>query len=215
MRPGDFVLTPFWTFHDHGNPGGKPVVWLDGLDVPIVNLFNASFSDHHDEETQPLTRRDGDALARYGGGLLPIEHTPRGMSSPMFIYPYDRTREALDTLYRNGPVHPRHGVKMQYVNPASGGYPMPTIAAFIQFLPASFKGQAHRSTDATIFCVAEGRGRTTIGSATFDWGPHDVFVAPSWQPVAHDALEDTVVFSFSDRAAQKALGVWRDDEETA
>src|SRR6266508_1061289 len=193
MRPGDFVLTPFWTFHDHGNPGGKPVIWLDGLDVPIVNLFNASFSDHHEEEPQPLTRRDGDALARYGGGLLPIEHTPRGMSSPMFIYPYDRTREALDTLYRNGPLHPRHGIKMQYVNPATGGYPMPTIAAFIQFLPKTFNGKAHRSTDATIFCVAEGRGRTTIGTASFDWGPHDVFVAPSWQPVSHEALENAVL----------------------
>jgi gentisate 1,2-dioxygenase len=98
MRPGDFVLTPFWTFHDHGNPGGQPVVWLDGLDVPIVNMFDASFADHHDEEMQPVTRRDGDALARYGGGLLPIEHTPRGMSSPMFSYPYGRTREVLDTL---------------------------------------------------------------------------------------------------------------------
>src|SRR6266480_2418251 len=64
MRPGDFVLTPYWTFHDHGNPGGTPVIWLDGLDVPIVNMFNASFADHHDEETQPVTRREGDALAR-------------------------------------------------------------------------------------------------------------------------------------------------------
>jgi gentisate 1,2-dioxygenase len=215
MRPGDFVLTPFWTFHDHGNPGAQPVIWLDGLDVPIVNLFNASFADHHDEETQPLTRRDGDALARYGGGLLPIEHTPRGMSSPMFSYPYARTREVLDTLYRNGPVHPRHGVKMQYVNPVTGGYPMPTIAAFIQFFPAGFKGMPHRSTDATIFCVAEGRGRTQVGAASFAWGPHDIFVAPSWQPVSHEAREDAVLFSFSDRAAQKALGVWREEDETA
>ena len=158
MRPGDFVLTPFWTFHDHGNPGGQPVIWLDGLDVPIVNLFDASFADHHDEEMQPLTRREGDALARYGGGLLPIEHTPRGMSSPMFSYPYSRTREVLDTLYRNGPVHPRHGVKMQYVNPATGGYPMPTIAAFIQFLPASFGDLRHLRGAVVAAGVARGAG---------------------------------------------------------
>jgi gentisate 1,2-dioxygenase len=90
---------------------------------------------------------------------------------------------------------------------------MPTIAAFIQFLPASFKGAPRRSTDATVYCVAEGHGRTQVGAASFAWGPHDVFVAPSWQPVSHEALEDAVVFSFSDRAAQKALGVWREDEE--
>jgi gentisate 1,2-dioxygenase len=129
----------------------------------------------------------------------------------MFNYPYARTREVLDTLYRNGPVHPRHGVKMQYVNPITGGYPMPTIAAFIQFFPASFKGTPCRSTDATVFCVAEGRGRTQIGDTSFSWGPHDIFVAPSWQPVSHEAREDAVLFSFSDRAAQKALGVWREE----
>src|SRR5207237_2542688 len=118
--------------------------------------------------------REHDAVARYGGGRLPLEDTPRGLSAPMLSYPHARTREVLETLYRNGPVHPRHGVKMQYVNPATGGYPMPTIAAFIQLLPASFKGQAHRSTDATIYCVAEGRGRTQVGGASFTWRPHDV-----------------------------------------
>lgn len=210
MRPGDFVLTPFWTFHDHGNPGGEPVVWLDGLDVPIVNLFDASFSDHHEEEMQPVTRAEGDALARYGAGLLPLEYTPAGLSAPIFSYPYSRTREALETLYRNGPIHPRHGVKMQYANPATGGYPMPTLAAFIQLLPASFKGATYRSTDATVYCVAEGRGRSQVGPQSFAWGPHDIFVVPSWQPVSHDASEDAVLFSFSDRAAQKALGLWRE-----
>jgi gentisate 1,2-dioxygenase len=117
----------------------------------------------------------------------------------------------LETLYRNGPVHPRHGVKMQYVNPATGGYPMPTIAAFIQLLPEGFKGEAHRSTDATIYCAVEGRGRSQVGDQSFTWGPRDVFVAPSWHPVAHQAQDDAVLFSFSDRAAQKALGLWRDD----
>ena len=28
MHPGDFILTPSWTWHDHGNPGEKPVIWL-------------------------------------------------------------------------------------------------------------------------------------------------------------------------------------------
>jgi len=211
MRPGDFVLTPFWTFHDHGNPGEAPVVWLDGLDVPIVNMFSASFADHHDEEMQPVTRSEGDALARYGGGLLPLEYTPPGMSAPMFSYPYSRTRGVLDTLSRNGPVDRRHGVKMQYVNPATGGYPMPTISAFIQWLPSGFTGEPYRSTDATIYCAVEGHGRSQVGSLSFAWGPRDIFVVPSWLPVSHEARQDAVLFSFSDRAAQKALGLWRED----
>jgi hypothetical protein len=67
-------------------------------------------------------------------------------------------------------VNPAHGIKMQYVNPATGGYPMPTIAAFLQLLPSGFESAPYRSTDATIFCVAEGRGASRIGySAAGHW----------------------------------------------
>src|SRR5882757_7478012 len=65
MKPGDFILTPSWTYHDHGNLGDAPVVWLDGLDIPIVNMFDTSFAEHHPEESQPVARPEGDALARY------------------------------------------------------------------------------------------------------------------------------------------------------
>jgi gentisate 1,2-dioxygenase len=212
MRPGDFVLTPSWTFHDHGNAGTAPVIWLDGLDVPIVNTFDASFDDHHDEDTQPITRPEGDAMARYGHAMLPVEYKTSSLSAPVFTYPYSRSREVLDSLYRNGPVHPVHGVKMQYVNPVTGGYPMPTLAAFLQLLPRAFSGKPYRSTDSTVYCVAEGRGQSRVGDRTLTWGPHDVFVVPSWKPVVHEAHEESVLFSFSDRAAQKALGIWREAE---
>ena len=43
MHPGDFIITPSWTWHDHGNPGAEPVVWMDGLDIRIVELFAAQF----------------------------------------------------------------------------------------------------------------------------------------------------------------------------
>ena len=62
MSPGDFILTPSWTYHDHGNPGDEPTVWLDGLDIPIVNLFDTSFAEHYPGEVQPNTIPDGDSL---------------------------------------------------------------------------------------------------------------------------------------------------------
>ena len=99
---------------------------------------------------------------------------------------------------------------MQHVNPATGGYPMPTIAAFLQLLPSGFESAPYRSTDATIFCVAEGRGASRIGDETLTWGRRDVFVVPSWQPATHAPDGDAVLFSFSDRPAQKALGLWRE-----
>src|SRR5205085_6634789 len=96
------------------------------------------------------------------------------------------------------------------VNPATGGYPMPTIGAFIQFLPLRFATAPYRSTDATVFFVVEGRGSSTIGDTTMAWQARDIFVAPSWSPVSHTADEDVVLFSFSDRPVQKALGLWRE-----
>ena len=210
MEPGDFILTPSWTFHDHGNPGSAPAIWLDGLDVPIVNLFDTSFAEHYPGDTQELSRAEGDSHARYGANLLPLEYEAESLTAPVFNYPYRKSREALDTLYRNGPVHPCHGVKMQYVNPATGGYPMPTIGAFLQLLPSDFSGETYRSTDATIFCVTEGTGESRVGEDTLTWKPHDIFVVPSWCPVSHNSSGEAVLFSFSDRPAQKALGLWRE-----
>jgi gentisate 1,2-dioxygenase len=100
---------------------------------------------------------------------------------------------------------------MQYVNPVTGGYPMPTIGAFLQLLPSGFHGAPYRSSDSTVCCVAEGRGRSRIGKSFFNWTAHDIFVIPSWSAASHEALEDAVLFSFSDRPAQKALGLWREE----
>ena len=211
MQVGDFILTPSWTFHDHGNPGTSPVVWMDVLDVPIVNLLDSSFLEHHPQQVQPVARPEGDARARYGANMLPLDYEPASLSAPVFTYPYSRSRETLEQLHRNGPVDPCHGVKLQYVNPATGGYPMPTIAAFLQLLPKGFSGETYRSTDSTIYNVVDGHGVSRIGGTTFSWGPRDIFVVPSWQKVSHEAHDLAVLFSASDRAVQKALGVWREE----
>jgi gentisate 1,2-dioxygenase len=58
--------------------------------------------------------------------------------------------------------------------------------------------------------VVEGQGKATIGAESFEFGPRDVFVAPSWMPVRFDARAECVLFSFSDRPAQEAIGLWRE-----
>ena len=37
-----------------------------------------------------------------------------------------------------------------------------------------------------------------------------MFVVPSWNAVSHEAGDDAVLFSASDRATQKALGLFRE-----
>jgi gentisate 1,2-dioxygenase len=211
MKFGDFVVNPPWSWHDHGNPGGKPAIWLDVLDLPIVNLLSASFAEHHEASSQPIVRPENDAYARYGANLLPVDYAPQGPGSPIFSYPYARTREVLHDLHRNGPVHACHGVKLRFTNPATGGSPLPAIGTFIQLLPAGFDGAEYRSTDSTIYCAVEGEGETRIGEMSFSWGPRDIFVAPSWQPVSHKTSSEAVLFSASDRPVQQALGLWREE----
>jgi hypothetical protein len=64
---------------------------------------------------------------------------------------------------------------MRYSNPLTGGYPMTTIAAFVQLLPKGFETARYRSTDATIFVAVEGRGRTRIGpDFVVEWRPRDI-----------------------------------------
>jgi gentisate 1,2-dioxygenase len=211
MHEGDFIITPPMTWHDHGNESDRPIFWLDGLDLPLVQFLDASFAEQLGEDAQPVTRRTGDSSARFGANLLPVDHTHRGAASPVFNYPYDRTREALEAMRRQEEWDPCHGLKLRYANPATGGHAMATIGTFIQLLPAGFATQAYRATDATIFVPFEGHGRTTIGGDfTVEWGPRDVFVVPSWHQVRHEAQEDAVIFSFSDRPVQEALGLFRE-----
>ena len=61
MSPGDFVLTANWASHDHGNTSDKPMIWLDVLDLPTINFFETMFSEHLDDETQPVGHADGDS----------------------------------------------------------------------------------------------------------------------------------------------------------
>jgi gentisate 1,2-dioxygenase len=210
MHPGDFIITPSWTWHDHGNPAAEPVVWLDGLDIPLVRFLDAGFAEDYPRDEQEVVRPEGDAWLRYGNNLRPIECRLQGATSPVFAYPYARSRESLQQLARVDSPHPCHGHKMEYVNPANGGSAMPTMSAFIQLLPKGFRGAPSRSTDGTVFSVVEGHGTVSIGDRTLEFGPRDVFVVPSWNPYALSASEETVLFSFSDRPVQRALGLWRE-----
>ncbi|MEI8298750.1 MAG: gentisate 1,2-dioxygenase [Pseudomonadota bacterium] len=211
MHPGDFIITPSWQWHDHGNDTEDPVIWLDGLDIPLVQALDTSFAEQLGAVEQPISRPMGDSLARYGANLLPVDHRPTSLTSPVLSYPYARTREALEALRRSDHPDAWHGHKMRFVNPVTGGFAMPTIGTFMQLLPAGFRGKPYRATDATVFTPVEGEGRTQVGEQMIEWSARDVFVVPSWSTVRHHASSDAVLFSFSDRPVQQAIGLFREE----
>lgn len=215
MQFGDFVITPPGTWHDHGNESKEPMIWLDGLDIPIVSVFDASFAEEHHEDQQPITRQTEDSTWRFGANMLPVGYERSRLASPIFNYPYERSREALARMERQGEIDPCHGIKMRYVNPVDGGWAMPTISTCLQLLPKEFKSHPYRSTDATVFVVTEGKGRSIIAGKAYEWGPKDIFVVPSWKAVTHEVESDAVLFSYSDRVCQEKLGLWREDRGNA
>jgi gentisate 1,2-dioxygenase len=209
MRPGDFVITPQLAWHDHGNETKEPMFWLDGLDIPIVTLLDTSFAEGLGADMQPVTRETGQSYAEFGHNLVPID-APRGnIVSPIFNYPYEHARSTLEMMKKANAADPYLGWKLRYTNPLDGGWAMPSIGTCIQLLPKG-STESYRSTDATIFTVVEGRGRTRVGDEIIEWGPKDVFVVPSWWNVTHEVDEEAVIFSFSDRPVQEKLGLWRE-----
>ncbi len=210
MRRGDFIITPAWTWHDHGNLGDQPVVWLDGLDIPTVRFFDAGFAEKSAEVSQQPLRPEGDALARYGSNMVPVDFYQKP-SDPtrVFVYPYERTQQSLAGI-AHGTPDPHFGFKLRYVNPATGASPMPTLGAFVQRLPAGMQTRDYRSTDGTVYVCLEGEGEAQVGDATYRFSPNDVFVVPSWVNLRLHATRDTTLFSFSDRPAQQGLGLWRE-----
>lgn len=212
MHRGDFVITPAWTWHDHGNLGSEPVVWLDGLDIPLVRFLDAGFAEKAEHSTQAAQRPEGDALARYGANMVPVDYQPRPAEpTRVFVYPFERTREALRAVAQGGAPDAHHGHKLRYVNPATGASPMPTIGAFAQWLPAGFETKPVRSTDGTVLVCLEGGGEVKVGDASWRIAENDIVVVPSWHALQLRADRDSLLFSFSDRPVQQALGLWRDE----
>lgn len=211
MRRGDFIVTPSRTWHDHGNPGASPVVWLDGLDIPLVRFLDAGFMERSPAEFQAPLRPEGDNRARYGCNLLPLDYAPASAEpARLFVYPYGETRAALAQVARTAP-DPHFGHKLRFVNPATGASPLPTIGAFAQLLPAGFATRGYRSTDGTVYVCLDGDGTAAIGGQAFEFAANDVFVVPSWHEHRLHARRECLLFCFSDRPVQQALGLWRDE----
>jgi gentisate 1,2-dioxygenase len=216
MRKGDFVITPAWAYHDHGNEGDGPVVWLDGLDIPMVAFFEAVFGEGYNDSRHSLTRPEGDSIARFGSGLLPIDPVDRyGQTSPIFNYPYERTREALLTAAKGQAPDPHLATTLRYANPQDGGWAMPTMATWVMHLEAGQETATLRSTDGMVVAIAEGAGDVTIGEASFDFVRDDVVAVPGWAWRSFKASSDCVLFCFSDRAAQEKLGLFREERAAA
>ena len=71
MEEGDLILTPNWTWHEHHNESEDPIIWLDGLDGPLIQSLNVLFFEDYEKDEQPITRQTGESLSRLGFARSP------------------------------------------------------------------------------------------------------------------------------------------------
>lgn len=211
MEPGDLILTPNMTWHDHSNDGSAPIVWLDGLDFPLVAALHQVMQERFTERRQPIEKSSEAVTSGLGRSMrhgLPV--------NDFFHYKWRDTEPALRDLAATPAMRDRYdGYLLEYRNPVSGGPTMTTIQCAVQLLPGNQETQSHRHTSTVMYHVFRGQGTTQIGEQHFEWRQGDTFVVPLWHAHRHmnSSADDAILFSMSDAPALKALGLFRQESE--
>lgn len=215
MSPGDLLLTPGWEWHDHYHEGDGPMMWLDGLDFPLVNSLDAEFFELYDYPAQTNSVPDDLSSKQFiHGRLNPVWIDERGQSSPIGKYPWSETERAFDSIAGLTTGSDADGIILEYTNPWTGGPVMPTMSCRVQQLSPGFTGTGRRQTASTILHVVRGSGSTIIDGREINWQEKDVLVIPSWSTYRHvnsSNSEDAVLFSYSNEPVLRALGLFRDE----
>jgi gentisate 1,2-dioxygenase len=219
MEPGDLVLTPNWTWHDHFNPGKSNVVWLDVLDAQLTRYLDAGFEEAYGEgPAQPIIKRQGHCRQQYGA-IRPRAASAANTALP-YAYKWRDTLQALNEVAAAGDRDLHDSVLLEYTHPLTGGPTMPTIGCWVQMIPPGESTKAHRHTSSTIYHVVQGEGVTAVGKSKSSlshlaWGTRDCFFVPSWnwhQFENKSRKEPAILFSVTDRPVLESLGLFREEE---
>lgn len=211
MHPYDLVLTPGWVWHDHGNETDVPMIWLDGLDIPLIGALDASFAERWPGDGAcPRIDLDGPEQIIWSSALRAGRAAAGEMDSAIFRFPFDLWRGALEAQRDAAPPHAHDGYRIEFVDPATGGSILNTMSAFAHMIPAGFETRPVRSSDSSVHVVTEGRGSFDVGDKTFQVSQGDIVAVPAWAERKMRADEDLVLFSYSDKATHEKLGLWRE-----
>lgn len=205
MSRGDFLLTPGWCFHGHHNETDRPMVWIDGLDIPFSFMNDVGFfefgSDRLTDYATPNISRSERLWSH--PGLRPLSRLQNTVSSPIGAYRWEHTDRALNEqllLEEEGvPATIEQGhAAIRFINPTTGGDVMPTIRAEFHRLRPGVATATRRDVGSTVFQVFEGRGAVVLGEITHKLEKGDIFVVPSWVPWKLQAETSFDLFRFSD-----------------
>jgi gentisate 1,2-dioxygenase len=207
MEEGDFLLTPNGHWHEHGHTGDGPMIWLDGLDSPLVNKLSL----YTIQETETLQQVEDELPEQLlNGTILPAwDVSPPSVQQPL-VFKLKDALEVIDRL-RDGEGDPYDDIIVEYRNPRTDGPVMTNIAAYLQLIRPGVDTQAHRHTHGTVYHVVRGSGHSVIDGQRYEWTKGDTFAVPLWYEHSHHnpGSEDALLFSYTDKPAVEALGLGR------
>jgi gentisate 1,2-dioxygenase len=187
MERGDMVLTPQWEWHDHGNEGTAPMIWMDGLDLPLWQSLPAIFTERYAQERFPSASMSGPSNRKY---------------------PWREMQAALDAM-------PGATAEARYTLREGGAEIGKTCGAGAYRIDVGARTAPVRETASAIVHVYEGEGRTTFaGGAVSHWKRGDTFVLPAWRTatIENTGSSRAYLFRFDDRPLITALGAYRRDD---
>jgi gentisate 1,2-dioxygenase len=209
MEDGDLILTPQWAWHEHAHEGAEPVIWIDGLDVPLIQSLQVISFEPYGEKRIPVQNSSYDS--GHYGIARPVTTEPEKTTAPLHY----RWRDINPLLKRmaEGTPHPYDGYALEYVNPLTGGPTLPTLSCWIQLLKPGQRTQSHRHTSTVLYHAFRGTGTTIINGQPFDWEKGDSFVVPLWHWHEHanmSGTDDAILFSMNDAPVLKPFGLYRE-----
>lgn len=213
MRRGDLLLTPGWHWHEHQNVTDSPMMWLDGLDIPLVDHLDAGFFEFGPDTlstTDTPDRSNNERLYAHPG-LVPVgaSVTP---TSPLMAYRWSATDAALQSQLElasenhPGTLKPGHAA-IRFSNPLSGGDALRTIRLEMHRLAAGTTTDSAQVVGTAVLQVFDGSGTFSVNGVVQDLGPGDVVAIPSWATVEITASTNLDIFRFSDDPVYEALGL--------
>ncbi|KAH8703435.1 RmlC-like cupin domain-containing protein [Talaromyces proteolyticus] len=189
MERGDVILTPRWGWHDHGNDGSDPMIWLDGLDLPVFRLLPINFAENYEHNRYPSE------LVSESKFKITWSTVSRDLDTDKLVQPYARYDYRLP----------------------DGSHVSETISAQAERVTAGYTTQKSQETCSFVYHVYEGQGYSTIlppngQEQKVSWEAKDTFSVPAWSVISHTCTMNSgnaYLFAINDRPMVEALGFAR------
>lgn len=201
MHVGDMLLTPGNCWHEHAHTGNEPMLWLDALDAPLHGSLGVSTFQRGPAVDVPTTIAQG---AFSSANIVPTLAKHEQPYSPVFRYPYKDAVAALE----HTPIGRSGARSVRYINPLTGGAPLPTIDCEVVGLLPGKQTVDYRSNANVVCLVVEGEGESRVHDRSFTWSKYDILTVPQGSWVRHLSREGARLFQLSDREMLRRLDLF-------